>query len=239
MRMISNQELEDIKKIVASNKVFVITTHHNPDGDALGSEIAIAEYLRQLGKQVHIINNSAIPLNYRFLDENGEIDIFDEKKHAELLAAVDVFFILDISDWGRLMSMNEIVKKSTATKVCIDHHQIDYQFADIDVIYEAASSTGELIFEFLKRVNFQLNQKIAIALYTCILTDTGSFRFSNTTSQTHAVASELMKYDIDIKKIHTLVYEQNSKAKLALMGEALMNLHYDCNGQLAWFALNK
>ena len=237
--MISKEEVSKLSKIITANNSFIITSHHNPDGDALGSEIAMAEYLKSLGKTVHIINNSETPGNYQFLDEDYEIIVYEKRKHQQLIDDVDVYLILDISDWGRLRELGEIIKDSSATKICIDHHHVDYKFADIDIIYEQASSTGELLFEFLQAVNFQFDQRTATALYTCILTDTGSFRFSNTTSKTHEVASILLKTGIKTKEIYSLIYEQNSRSKMALMGETLYNLKYECDGKLAWFILTK
>ena len=237
--MISKQKVKQLIDIISDNDSFVITTHHNPDGDALGSEIALSEYLRFLDKRVHIINNSDIPNNYQFLDTDKEIFVYDKKKHEHIVSVADVFIILDISDWARLGELETLIKNSPAHKICIDHHHVDYKFADIDIIYETASSTGELMFEFLKAVNFSFNKKSAIALYTCILTDTGSFRFSNTTAATHSVASELLKTGINTKQIFSLIYEHNSPAKMALMGEALSHLNYECDGKLAWFVLSK
>ena len=237
--MISKEELAKIEKIIADNETFLLTTHHNPDGDALGSEIAMAEYLKSLGKNVHIINNSETPDNYKFLDADNEIFVYDKQQHYQLVSSVDVYIILDISDWARLREIGEIITNSSAPKICIDHHHINYKFADVDIIYEQASSTGELIFEFLNEVNFPIDINTATALYTCILTDTGSFRFSNTTSFTHEVASKMLKAGIKTKEIYSLIYEQNSRSKMALMGEALYNLKYECDGKLAWFVLTK
>ena len=235
--MLTQDEAQKLMQIISENNTFLITTHHNPDGDALGSEIAMSEYLKSLGKDVYIVNNLETPDNYQFLDVNKEILIYEKHKHLQLVTAADVFFILDISDWPRLRELGELIKKSPAHKICIDHHHVDYKFADIDIIYEEVSSTGELLYEFLKFVNFPLNQKTATALYTCILTDTGSFRFSNTSAKTHSVASELLKTGIKSREIFCQIYEQNSKSKMALMGEALSHLNYDCNGKLAWFVL--
>ncbi len=237
--MILKEEVSKLNRIITANNSFIITTHHNPDGDALGSEIAMAEYLKSLGKNVNIINNSETPANYQFLDEDHEIIVYEKRKHQQLINEVDVYIILDISDWGRLRELGEIIKDSSAPKICIDHHRVDYKFADIDIIYEQASSTGELLFEFLQAVNFQFDQRTATALYTCILTDTGSFRFSNTGSKTHEVASILLKAGIKTKEIYSLIYEQNSRSKMAMMGEALYNLKYECDGKLAWFILTK
>jgi len=237
--MIDSATIEKIDKIIREHEKFIITTHLNPDGDALGAEVAMAEYLRYLKKTVHIINISKTPKNYAFLDEEQEFIHFDKEKHQDLLRNADVFIILDISDWGRLQEIGEIMRESQSPTICIDHHHVNYQFADVDLICEEASSTGELLFEFLEKVNFPLTSRAAIALYTCILTDTGSFRFSNTTSRTHFVASKLLEHSIDTKEIYSLVYEQNTRSKMALLGDALINLHYEFGGKLAWFALTK
>ncbi len=237
--MIETEKVKQIEKIINEGKNFILTTHLNPDGDALGSEVAMAEYLRYLKKTVQIINISKTPRNYAFLDENGEFIHFDVNKHRNLLKKADAFLILDISDWGRLKEIGELIRETKKPTICIDHHHVNYQFADVDLIREEASSTGELLFEFFEHVNFPLTDLAAKALYTCILTDTGSFRFSNTSSRTHFVASKLLEHNLDTKEIYSLVYEQNSPSKMALMADALQNLKYEFGGKLAWFVLTK
>ena len=237
--MISKNELERINDLIATHRRFVLTTHINPDGDAIGSEIAMANYLRHLGKTVLIINNSPTPNNYQFLDEKEDIIVYEEDRHYQLVASADLYLILDISDWDRLRNIGKIIKNSSVPKICIDHHHINYQFVDVDVIYEAASSTGELIFEFLSKVKHPIDEITARSLYACILTDTGSFRFSNTTARTHVMASKLLDAGVNAREIYNLVYEQNSRGKMLLMGEALRNLHYECDGRLAWFILTQ
>jgi phosphoesterase RecJ-like protein len=237
--MISEQEIKVLSDLIAKHQSFVLTTHINPDGDAIGSEIAMTEYLRSLDKEVNIINNSATPNNYKFLDGNEEIIVFDEQQHQQVLASSDAYIIVDISDWERLRKIGKIIKTLPVPKICIDHHHINYKFADVDIIYEEASSTGEIIFDFLRAMKYPIQGITADALYTCILTDTGSFRFSNTSAKTHRVASHLLEAGVDAKQIYHSVYEQNSRSKMALMGEALRNLKFECDGRLAWFVLSR
>jgi len=237
--MISDKELQMMKQLIANHQKFVLTTHINPDGDAIGSEIAMAEYLNHLGKEVYIINNSSTPNNYKFLDGNEIIIVYDDERHRTMVASADAYIIVDISDWERLRNIGQIIKTVPMPKICIDHHHINYKFADVDIIYEEASSTGELIYEFLTHVNFPIQGTTARALYTCILTDTGSFRFSNTSARTHQVASNLIETGVNAREIYSLVYEQNSKSKMALMGETLRNLNFECDGRLAWFVLTQ
>lgn len=236
--MLSDAELAKLNELISAHQKFVLTTHINPDGDAIGSEIAMTEYLRGSGKQAMIINNSATPTNYKFLDRYQEIIVYDEQ-HRHLITEADAFIIVDISDWERLRTIGQLIKNMSAPKICIDHHHINYRFADLDIIHEEASSTGEIVYDFLVAVNFPINRIIAEALYTCLLSDTGSFRFSNTTAKTHRVASHLLELGVNVREIHHLVYEQNSRSKMALLGEALRNLHYECDGRLAWFVLSQ
>ena len=230
--MISKTEIEKINNIILKNNSFVITTHHNPDGDGLGSEIAMAEYLRGLDKKVSIVNNSETPHNYNFLDPEKEIIVFDNEKHREIVASADVYLILDISDWERLREIGRIIQNSTAPKICIDHHHIEYQFADIDVIYEEASSTGELVFEFLTAVNFTFNSKAATALYTCILTDTGSFRYSNTTPLSFRIAAEMMDYGVKPWELSRRIMDEYGHARLKLLRLALDTIEFHNKGQI-------
>lgn len=237
--MLSEKEIKMLKELISKHQKFVLTTHINPDGDAIGSEIAMAEYITHLGKQALIINNSSTPNNYKFLDGNESIIVYEDEHHHELIASADVYIILDISDWDRLRTIGQIIKNVPKPKICIDHHHINYNFADIDIIYEEASSTGELVYEFLTKVNFPIRDITARALYTCILTDTGSFRFSNTSARTHQIASKLIEAGVNGKEIYNLVYEQNSRCKMALMGSALSHLNFECDGRLAWFVLTR
>lgn len=237
--MVDSSLWGEVLRIIKDAHSIVITTHFNPDGDALGSEMALEKYLTQQRKKVWIINNSPVTNNYKFLDPDNKIIIFDPEKHVRIIEHADVFIIVDISDWERLRELGAFIQKSSSTKICIDHHHIENHFADIDVIYKEASSTGELIFEFLNYANHQIDLEIASALYTCILTDTGSFRFSNTTALTHEIAAKLRATGVDSRKIYQEVYENNSPNKIALMAKALDNLEYECDGKLAWFTITQ
>ncbi|MBD3290508.1 bifunctional oligoribonuclease/PAP phosphatase NrnA [candidate division KSB1 bacterium] len=237
--MVESAQWGKVLRVIEKANSIVLTTHFNPDGDALGSEIALERYLTKLNKNVWIINNSPVTNNYKFLDPENRIIVFDAEKHLPLIEKADVFIIVDISDWERLRELGAIIQKSDSTKICIDHHHIENQFADIDIIYKEASSTGELIYEFLNYANHEIDIEIASALYTCILTDTGSFRFSNTTALTHEIASKLRSTGINARYIYQEVYENNSRNKIALMAKALDNLKYECSGKLAWFTITQ
>jgi phosphoesterase RecJ-like protein len=233
------RDWSQVKQIIQQHQKFILTTHINPDGDGLGSEIALAEYLKSIGKQATIINKTPMANNYKFLDPFNEILVYEAAKHQHLLEEADVFLILDISDWGRLREVGSFIKESSRQKVCIDHHHCPYPFTEMDVIDSKVSSTGELVFDLLRELGALLNQRIADAIYTCILTDTGSFRFSNTTPRAHHIVAELIEIGVNSRKIYESVYEQNSAAKMRLLGMILQKLNFDCSGNLAWFNITQ
>ncbi len=197
---------ENIVKLVENHKKFVITSHVNPDGDSIGSEIALYLYLKNLGKNARIINYSLTPDNYKFLDKNNVIEKFDEEKHKEVIENTEIIFILDTNEYSRTRTMEPLIKNSSAKKICIDHHLgsnqngFDYYISDID-----SPATGEILYRFFNSTENSINTDIAEALYTAIMTDTGSFRFPRTDYETHKITAELIKAGADPVKLFSEV----------------------------------
>lgn len=238
--MISEAAFAQIKNKIERGKNFVLTTHVNPDGDGLGSEIALAHYLRQLGKRVQIFNHSLTPPNYEFLDPLGDIQIFDKTRDGHVVEESDAVFILDISDWKRLRELGEYMRALEVYKICIDHHPLNEAFVDTDVIYPGASSTGEMIYELLARLGARIDGRIAQALYTAIMTDTGGFRFSNTTPNAHRVTAELIgKGGVQPQQIYQNVFENQPPQRMRLLAHVLANLHFEEKGRLVWFIVTR
>lgn len=237
--MLKKADIDKIDKIIRTYQQFIVTTHVNPDGDGLGAEIALAQYLRQKNKTVKILNSSPAPEVYHFLDPNGDIEIYDAQKHVEYVSNADVVFILDISDWQRLRELGKFIQSSHLTKVCIDHHPKNEAFVEHDFIYPKASSTGELIFDLLRGLDAKFTNRITEALYTAILTDTGAFRFTNTSPRVHRIAAELLERDIDPQKIYKEIYENQSRARVKLMAQALKSLDFAYENRLAWMTITQ
>jgi phosphoesterase RecJ-like protein len=237
--MLTKTEIARVDEIINTYQQFIITTHVNPDGDGLGSEVALAQYLRQKNKTVKILNSSPFPEMYNFLDPNQDVEIYEEKKHIEIVSNADAVFILDISDWERLRELGKFIKSSRLYKLCIDHHPAEKPFADDDIIYPKASSTGELIYDLLKGLDAKFNMRISEAIYTAILTDTGGFRFNNTTGRVHRIAAELLEKGIDPHKIYQQVYENQTRTRVKLMAEVLGSLQFAYDNQLAWMFITQ
>ncbi len=238
--MIQPEKIKTLKTLIEKHRRFVLTTHVNPDGDGLGSEIALYHYLKGLGKEVRIWNHNPVPENYTFLDPTGAMEIFGEKRHQKYLAEIEVVFVLDISDWFRLKSFGKWLQKQKGLPiVCIDHHPNGDRFGSLDFLMTKASSTGEIVFEILKALNASITLPIAEALYTAILTDTGSFRFNNTTARAHRIVAELMDNGIHFREIYEKIYENERPEKMKLLGMVLQELHFESNGRIVWFRITQ
>ncbi len=234
-----SRDWQKVIGFISNRDDFVITSHVSPDGDAIGAEVALSALLSLQGKRSSIINVSATPNHYRFLDPNGVIAQYDPGQHTELFRAAGGAFILDISDWARLREVGKVIKEFDLPRVCIDHHQQTDPMAEVELIDPSASCTGELIFDLCKAMGVNPKGRLAEALYTCLLTDTGSFRFANTSPEVHRIAAQLLEAGVDIGRVYEQIYESSSPAKVRLMGEVLRSLSFECEGSLAWFALSR
>jgi phosphoesterase RecJ-like protein len=228
--------LSTILDLIKNNGNFIITSHVNPDGDSIGSELALHKYLKNLHKNPKIINHSSTPDNYVFLDANKVIEIFDENKHLRAIKESDVIFVLDTNEYSRLRTMESSVKNSPAKKVCIDHHLgsnrngFDYYISDID-----SPATGEILYKlFTLNGNNAIDIDIARALYTAIMTDTGSFRFPRTDSETHQIIARLIELGVDPVEIYNEVYDRSKIGRLKLLAKFLESIKLTYDDRVAY-----
>jgi phosphoesterase RecJ-like protein len=210
---------------LSNSKNIIITTHTNPDGDAIGSEIAFKELCDFLGKKAVIINDSETPSNLKFLDPDNSILVFNKSRDIQHFYSSDLIIILDLNDPKRLKSVQEPLLNSKAYKIVIDHHIEPCKFADLYAINTNATSTGQLIKNFGDLFEkYKLNTKAATALYAAIMTDTGSFRFPRTDSETHKSIADLIDFGADPVSIYENIYNTNSIQATKILGEALSNI---------------
>jgi phosphoesterase RecJ-like protein len=235
--MIDFQKLADI---INTNQTFLITTHVNPDADAIGSEIAFHKMLGILGKKSRIVNHSATPYNLEFLDTKNVIEKFDETKHKNLFNSSDVLVALDFNRSDRMVSMQNGFRESKQLKICIDHHLdpedfVDYQFIGIDY-----AATGHIIYEFIKKTNIvDINKHIAIPLYAAIMTDTGSFRFERTSANIHRIAADLLEKGVNPSEIYDLLYDESKLSKIKLLGRCLNSLKLIADNKVGYMVLTQ
>jgi bifunctional oligoribonuclease and PAP phosphatase NrnA len=233
-------QFETFQTIIDSHTRFVLTTHINPDGDGLGTEVALAIYLKKQGKQATILNYSATPENYLFLAKFYPIVQFDPSQHAEIIEHAEVIIVLDTNQLERLETMRPVIVSSQAVKICIDHHLEAGEFADLYILDESSTATGEIIYRLINYLTSRsIDRETAIALYTAIMTDTGSFRYPKTDPETHKIIAHLIQMGADPVAIYEHVYEHGSINRVRLLGLALANMQVTHNGKLAYIVLTR
>jgi phosphoesterase RecJ-like protein len=231
---------EKCKSIFQQEHSFVLTTHVNPDGDGLGSEVALAAYLRSLGKETVIINQSETPSNYLFLHSIHPVEHFSRERHANVIANADVIIVADTNSPLRFTAMKDLVLQSKAQKICIDHHLDQAEFANLYLIDESSPATGEIVYRLLSHLDpHVITRQIADALYVAIMTDTGSFRFPKTDIETHGIIAELLARGVDPSALYQKVFEEGSINKLKLLGKALESLKTAAAGKVAYMVLSR
>ncbi len=223
-------DFEKLKNIILNNSSFLLTTHVNPDADAIGSEVAFYNLLRKLNKKAFIINHSALPYNMEFFNKDNIVQKYDEELHKNVFTEVDVIAALDFNRVDRTVSMEKAIRKSNKLKICIDHHQDPEEFVDHQFIDTDYCATGHIIYDFIKQTNIvEMDFAIAEPIYAAIMTDTGSFRFDRTTADVHQAIAELLKFGVNPVHVYDKLYDQSKFSKVKLLGRALnsINLLYD------------
>ena len=224
--MLEKQQLQEINNYINNGSKIAITTHTNPDGDAIGSSLAIYHYLKSKGANVEAVVPNKFPQFLEWLPSSNQLTIFEQqaKKAKQILADADLIFCLDYNALSRVGAVTDDLKAAKAKKILIDHH-ISPETENFDFIISETntSSTGELVFDFITAMGDEnlIDRKIAECLYTCIITDTGSFSFSCNNSKTFEVAAKLIENGVDARKIHGLIYDTFSETRLRLLGFAI------------------
>jgi phosphoesterase RecJ-like protein len=233
-------DFEKLKNIILNNSSFLLTTHVNPDADAIGSEIAFYHLLKKLGKKTFIINHNDLPYNMEFFNKENVIERFDEELHKNIFNEVDVLVALDFNRADRTVRMENGFRKSNKLKICIDHHQDPEKFVDHLFIDTNYSATGHIIFDFIKQTKIvELDIDIADAIYAAIMTDTGSFRFERTTSDVHKIIAELLEIGVNPEHVYDKLYDQSKFSKVKLLGRALNSIQLEADGQIGYMIITQ
>ncbi len=219
-------DLIQLKQLLSIPKDIVITSHRNPDGDAIGSSLALYHYLNKGGHTVHVIFPSEYPDFVAWLPDAAKILIHDiEPEDSErFLKRADIIFCLDYNSLERIDKMGEVIMSLNTTTVLIDHHLYPDAFADFSLSDTTASSTCELVYDFIELLNDKelIDLKISQCLYTGILTDTGSFKYS-TSPKLFRIVAHLCELGIDNNIIQDLIFNSMEEKGLRLLGHCLIN----------------
>jgi phosphoesterase RecJ-like protein len=228
-----------IERIVAelhAGQTVAISTHLSADGDGCGSEAALARLLGQMGIAAHVVNPTPWPAMFAFL--LGD-DVQDRSAEgAAALTGIDRLVVVDISDVRRLGALAPAVRALQVPPLVIDHHLPGEEPpGTIHLTDTGACATGELVYDFAATLGLDVTPAIATALYVAILTDTGGFRFSNTSPRCHAVAARLLAAGVDPEEMYRRIYASVPKGRLQLLRDALDSLEIDDANGLAWVTI--
>lgn len=227
-------------KLLKKHTNFIITSHVNPDPDAIGSEIAISGILTQLKKEFKIINTSETPYNMLFLDPNNQIEYFDNDKHQSIFQTYEAAIVLDLNHLSRTARMEKSFRKFKGEIICIDHHTNPENFTKHNFIDEGKSSTGEIIFDLINSSDeIKLNKNIATAIYSAIMTDTGSFRFNKTTSEVHIKTAQLLELGLNPDLIYNKIYSQYEFSRNKMLGNALSSIEITDSGKISYMIVTQ
>ena len=222
------QDIEAIGAIIGQKSPLqiVITTHQNPDADAMGSSLGLAGYLRKKGHLVTVVTPTDYGQNLHWMAGDDGVIAFEEKRRtavSTLFADADVIFCLDFSALDRIKELAPMVRQSNAQNILIDHHLEPESFADLALWNPDFAATAQLVYQLIVELGDKRLVDVAIAecLYAGLMTDTGSFRHSNTTGNVHRMAADLLDLHIDVSGIHRRIFDNVSVDKFRLLGYVL------------------
>ncbi len=228
-----NDLCPQIAEILRRENNFLVLTHYRPDGDAIGSQLALVLLLKDLGKTVEAWNDDEVPAKFKFLPGANLIT----KPPAEP-KTFDVVISIDASNWARVGTAAQKIA-SKKHFINIDHHVSNDKFAEINWIVTESPASGQIAFDLIKRGGFKLTPEIAQSLFAAISTDTGSFMFGNTSADCLRAAAELVETGIDVADLTRHVYESYPYARLRLLQLALAGLKLSDNNRTSFFWLTK
>ena len=230
--------IERLARELRAGRSIVLTTHINADGDGCGSETALARLLAQRGMTVTIVNPTPWPSMFDFLLDDGIRVLDPDRGGLDALRNADVLCVLDISDLRRLSRLADTVRALTIPRLVIDHHvPSDEPPGDEIVSDTTACATGELIFDVAEVLHLQITPQIANSLYVALVTDTGGFRFSNTSPRCHAIAGRLLAAGVEPEEMYQRIYASMPVGRLTLLREALATLEVDPDYGLTWISV--
>jgi len=232
--MIGADHHASFRSLLERHRRFVLTTHVNPDGDAIGSEMGLARFLRSRGAEVRIVNQDPTPETLRFLEfEDLPVEVYDERAHVDAFAQAERLILLDNSAPDRFGRLQPPLAALAAKTFCIDHHPTRGTPWGENIIDDASCATAEIIYELVTRTGWRPDRPAAEALYVGISTDTGVFRFNSTTPRAHEIAAELLRLGVQPAHAYQEIYERNSASYTRLLGQALSSLRLDAGGAVA------
>ena len=225
--------VKEISEIIERAEVIMVVSHLEPDGDALGTQLAVGTYLESLGKKVVRVRDGVIPEKYTFLKGAADIPTFEELQNCD---GIDTAIILECPNVNRIGKGKVLLTEDTVI-INIDHHRDNDVYGAVNWINTAASSVGEMLFEYFEAVDYNIDIDTAQQLYTAILTDTGRFRYKSTTRRTLEIAGTLVGVGLDSQYICDTIYYNLRPSSMILTGKVLNGIEFYENNQICALTL--
>lgn len=222
---------EEFTHFIDSHARFVVTTHVNPDCDALGSALAMVRLIQAHGKPARVVNNDATPPRFAFVDPKGEIKAFSELNAPEADEAV---VVVDVGDLKRLGRVGHFLAANPRPLACVDHHKSNTSFAEVTVLDPNACATGLILADLAQVWQVKIDPELASLLYIAIYTDTGGFRYANTDAKTLNTAAALVGAGADPSSLATAFHENIPIGRVRLFSRVLDQLHQEMDGKIVW-----
>lgn len=231
--MPGSKSIDDLASWFRDHDDFIFTTHMTPDGDGLGSEIALLRFLRKRGKKVRIINCSSVPEDLRFLARQGEVLTYRKEHHEQDVLKAGAIVAFDLGGMSRLGRMEAPVARSEATRILVDHHIFDEGLFDKMVVDVKASSSAEITYHIIRACGGELDLDLAEPLYVGLVQDTGSFNYNSTSPITHQIAAEMLEVGVNPHRIWKKLNCQKDFKRVRLMGLNIARIELSNEGRIA------
>lgn len=231
---------DELRAVLDDARSIVISGHENADGDAVGAVGALRRHLEIEDKDVHAILLEPINSRYGFMEFGRHYEVYDAERHDPLIAGADVFIMCDLSSWSRLGPLADVGERNGLTTVCIDHHPHEGEGpADVNLLDSGATATGRIVWDYIRHVEGKIDREIAESVFVSICTDTGWFRYSNTSSTVLDLAAELSRFQLDVPEIYRSIYQSHSAGMLRLLGHATRFMREECRGAFVWSLIRR
>ncbi len=224
-----------VRRFFEAHERFLVTSHVHPDGDAIGSELALRAWLEENGREAIVVNASPTPPTLRFLDPDGEIRLYPDDVGREVFERVDAIVVLDLNTWPQLGALGSPIQHAPLPRMVIDHHQgIEDDFAGVIVSDTSAAATGILVVEMIRALGGTISRAVAEPAYAALITDTGNFRFSNTDARALRVAADLVDAGADPYRVYRETFASKSWGAARMIGPVFSTLRSAADGRIAW-----
>ncbi len=226
--MTDSAQMRRVMEVIRKHRSFLVSSHVNPEGDALGSALGVASLLRRMGKKAVLAQEGGIPEFFRFLPRTVPVvGRLDPKVQAEVAIVVDVPLL------ARVGKVEPMIRRSRLL-VSIDHHVSNQQFADVNWVDPEAASVGEMIFRLIRAFGKKPTREEALCLYVSLVSDTGSFRYMSTTPAVHRMAADLIEQGVSPLRVAQQLYEAHSVKDIRFLGSVLSRVKHSLNSKVAW-----